>query len=61
MDFTEEEWALLDFGQRALYIEVTLEAFKNIITLGKSVLCSVFHSLGKEWEVNREDTCSLVA
>ncbi|KAM3845112.1 zinc finger protein 213-like [Vipera latastei] len=37
VDFTEEEWALLDFGQRALYIEVTLEAFKNIITLGDAM------------------------
>ncbi|KAK9405425.1 zinc finger protein 91-like [Crotalus adamanteus] len=37
VDFTEEEWALLDSGQRALYIEVTLEAFKNIATLGEAM------------------------
>uniref|UniRef100_A0A8C6VBU5 KRAB domain-containing protein n=1 Tax=Naja naja TaxID=35670 RepID=A0A8C6VBU5_NAJNA len=49
VDFTLEEWALLDWSQRrALCVEVTLEAFRNIIALGKSPLCSRFHSLGKE-------------
>lgn len=65
MDFTEEEWMLMDSDQRALCREVTLEAFKNIIDLGKSLLCSGFHSLGKEgffqWWVNKGDTCSQVA
>ncbi|KAM3844427.1 neurotrophin receptor-interacting factor homolog [Vipera latastei] len=32
VDFTEEEWALLDFGQKALCREVMLEVSKNMAT-----------------------------
>ncbi|XP_006898412.1 PREDICTED: zinc finger protein ZnFP12-like [Elephantulus edwardii] len=42
IDFTQEEWTLLDFSQRKLYKDVMIEIFKNLCsgeyTVEKSLL-----------------------
>ncbi|XP_074164175.1 zinc finger protein 69 homolog B-like isoform X3 [Sminthopsis crassicaudata] len=34
VDFTEEEWGLLDPSQKELYKEVTLQNVQNLLSLG---------------------------
>ncbi|XP_070264217.1 zinc finger protein 596 isoform X6 [Myotis yumanensis] len=48
VDFTQEEWALLDTPQRKLFTEVMLESISHLVSIGSQLYKSYVISHFKE-------------